>query len=315
MDGHQVIRTTEKFVATVLGMVLVLGMTAGLQACGTTDVGADGSMTRGMDLGGVRRDEAIARMVPREVSEDGVLTVGSNTTYPPAEFVAEDGRTAVGYELDLMRAVAAVFGLKERTVYTPFDSIIPSTGYRFDVAASGVTITDERRPAVDFVTDFNAGSSYVVKSGNAAHLDSSDVCGHTIAGQLGTLQEQNLNDMSAACKAKGRPALRVQSVKMQTDATTAVLTGKADAFYADTPVAGYAIKQTGTKLQGVGKPIGVVPEAVAVRKGDMAMARAMRAAIDKLIADGTYMSILNHWGVSDGAIRQSCINPPTKKNE
>ena len=65
--------------------------------------------------------------------------------------------------------------------------------------------------------------------------------------------------------------------------TTAVASGKADIFYADTPVAGYAIKQTGDTLEALGEDVGVTPEAVAVKKGDSKTAEAVQKAIQKLM--------------------------------
>ena len=179
---------------------------------------------------------------------DGTLTVGTDTSYAPAEFLAEDGKTPVGFDVDLSKALAAVFGLKENTVSSTFDSIIPSVGSKYDIGISSFTVTKERMEAVDFVTYFKAGSTFVV--------------------QTGTTQEEEVNKANEQCKADGKDAIDIQSSKLQTDVTTAVASGKADIFYADTPVAGYAIKQTGDTLEALGEDVGVTPEAVAVKKGD-----------------------------------------------
>ena len=78
--------------------------------------------------------------------------------------------------------------------------------------------------------------------------------------------------------------------------TTNVVTGKADVFYADSPVAGYAISQTDDQLEALGEDVGVTKEAVAIKKGDSDTAKAVQAAMQKLMDDGTYMKILKHWG-------------------
>lgn len=91
--------------------------------------------------------------------------------------------------------------------------------------------------------------------------------------------------------------------------TTAVASGKADIFYADTPVAGYAIKQTGDTPEALGEDVGVTPEAVAVKKGDSKTAEAVQKAIQKLMDDGTYKKILDTWGVSSGAVDKAEIDP------
>ena len=75
---------------------------------------------------------------------DGTLTVGTDTSYAPAEFLAEDGKTPVGFDVDLSKALAAVFGLKENAVSSTFDSIIPSVGSKYDIGISSFTVTKER---------------------------------------------------------------------------------------------------------------------------------------------------------------------------
>lgn len=253
-----------------------------------------------------RRD---SRTAADSVTSDGTLTVGTDTSYAPAEFLAEDGKTPVGFDVDLSKALAAVFGLKENTVSSTFDSIIPSVGSKYDIGISSFTVTKERMEAVDFVTYFKAGSTFVVQKGNPNKVDSSNLCGVKVAVQTGTTQEEEVNKANEQCKADGKDAIDIQSSKLQTDVTTAVASGKADIFYADTPVAGYAIKQTGDTLEALGEDVGVTPEAVAVKKGDSKTAEAVQKAIQKLMDDGTYKKILDTWGVSSGAVDKAEINP------
>ena len=85
-------------------------------------------------------------------------------------------------------------------------------------------------------------------------------------------------------------------------------TGKADTFYADSPVAGYAIAQT-DGLEALGKDVGVVKEGIAIQKGNTKMDAAVQKAVQKLMDDGTYMKILKHWGVESGALDKAEINP------
>ena len=115
-----------------------------------------------------------------------------------------------------------------------------------------------------------------------------------VAVQTGTTQEEEVNKDNEQCKADGKDAIDIQSSKLQTDVTTAVASGKASIFYADSTVSAYAIKQTGDTLETLGEDAGGVPEAV---------------AIQKLMDDGTYKKILDTWGVGSGAIDKAEINP------
>ncbi|KAA8831053.1 ABC transporter substrate-binding protein [Bifidobacterium tissieri] len=290
-----------------------------MAACGTSDSAdsssgsssgsGSSSATKGYDVSGIQKDDEIAAMLPDSIKSDGVLKVGTDTSYAPAEFLAEDGKTPVGFDVDLTKALAKVFGLKAENTTATFDSIIPSVGTKYDLGISSFTVTKERLEAVDFVTYFKAGSTFVVKKGNPEKIDSSDLCGKKVAVQTGTTQEEEINADNDACKAAGKSEITIQSSKLQTDVTTAVATGKADIFYADSPVAGYAIEQTGDTLQALGEDVGVTPEAVAIKKGDADTAKAVQAAMQKLMDDGTYKKILDTWGVSSGAIDKAEINP------
>ena len=131
-----------------------------------------------------------------------------------------------------------------------------------------------------------------------------------VAVQTATMQETEANKMAKQCEADGKDKLEVISSKLQTDVTTNVVTGKADVFYADSPVAGYAIAQTDGQLEMLGKVEGVAPEGIVIKKGDSQMDEAVQKAVQKLIDDGTYLKILKYWGVEDGAIETSEINTP-----
>ena len=195
----------------------------------------------------------------------------------------------------------------------PDDTVSIQVDENFKVSIKGgissFTITPERMEAVDFVSMFKAGSTWVVKKGNPNKVATSDLCGLKIAVQTGTTQEEEVNAAAKQCKADGKSEVQILSNKLQTDVTTNVATGKADVFYADSPVAGYAIAQTEDTLEALGEDVGVTKEAVAIKKGDSDTAKAVQAALQKLMDDGTYMKILKHWGVENGAIDKAEINP------
>ena len=163
--------------------------------------------------------------------------------------------------------------------------------------------------AVNFVSYYKAGATWVVKKGNPQKVDTSDLCGKKIAVQTGTVEEEDANKAAKQCKADGKKAIDVLSSKLQTDAATNVVTGKADVFYADSPVAGYAISQTDGQLEPLGKDEGSVKQGIAIAKNDDQTTKAVQKAVQKLMDDGTYMKILKHWGVQSGALSEAEINP------
>ena len=94
---------------------LSAAMIVSLGACGTSgksDSAASSdsessSNTTGYDVSGVTKDDDIAAMLPESVTKDGKLTVGMDTSYAPAEFLAENGKTPVGFDVDIAKAVQA----------------------------------------------------------------------------------------------------------------------------------------------------------------------------------------------------------------
>ena len=307
-----------KALKTAAAFMLSVAMLATGAACGTSD-DSDASASKsssksseltGYDVSGVKKDDAIAKMLPDYVTKDGKLTIGMDTSYAPAEFLAADGKTPVGFDVDIVKALAKTFGLEADPQTSNFDSIIPSVGSKYDIGISSFTVTKERLEAVDFVSHFDAGSAWAVKKGNPNKIDTSDLCGKKVAVQTATMQETEANKIAKQCEADGKDKLEVISSKLQTDVTTNVVTGKADVFYADSPVAGYAIAQTDGQLEMLGKVEGVAPEGIVIKKGDSQMDEAVQKAVQKLIDDGTYLKILKYWGVEDGAIETSEINTP-----
>ena len=296
----------KKSLKAVAACALSVAMLFAGAACGTSDgsddaassdSGSKSSELTGYDVSSVQKDDDIAKLLPDYVTKDGKLTIGMDTSYAPAEFLAEDGKTPVGFDVDIAKALAQVFGLEADPETANFDSIIPSVGSKYDIGISSFTVTKERLEAVDFVSHFDAGSAWAVKKGNPNKIDTSDLCGKKVAVQTATMQETEANKIAKQCEADGKDKLEV-------------ISGKAEVFYADSPVAGYAIEQTDGQLEMLGKVEGVAPEGIVIKKGDSQMDEAVQKAVQKLIDDGTYLKILKYWGVEDGAIETSEINTP-----
>lgn len=297
----------------MLTALSVIALCLSLAGCGTTDsTGSDPDIARSYDVSGISKDDAIAAMLPDSVTKDGKLTVGTNATYAPAEFLAFDGRTPVGYEIDLSKALAKVFGLELDIQNATFDSIIPAVGTKYDVGISGFTVNEERIKAVDFVTYAKAGLTFAVRKGNPTHASTDDLCGRRIAVQVGTVGETEMYAAQDACKAKGAKAIELLPYRNQTDVTTAVVAGRVEMFYADTPVTGYAVSQTDGQLQVLGENEGVQPMGVAIHKGDKATVQAFQSAISKLMETGDYQGIMKAWGVEGAAIPAPELNPVTE---
>ena len=122
-----------------------------------------------------------------EVIEDGKLTVCTHLPYEPFQY--NEGGEVVGFDVDLMDLVAEDLDLEQSIVNTPFETIetgqAMATG-KCDIAAAGMTITEERDKVIDFSDPyFNATQALLTKKGSGYDsMESLD--GKTLGVQIGT---------------------------------------------------------------------------------------------------------------------------------
>jgi polar amino acid transport system substrate-binding protein len=257
----------------------------------------------------VTKDATIAAMVPAKIKSKGTLTVATDATYPPDEFIGSNGKTVVGWDPELVQALAQIMGLKAHVVNASFATIIPGLqSGKYDVGASSFGDTKERQKVVDFVTYFQAGASFYVNAQGGPTINTlADLCGHTVAVETGTTELDDATGQNKKCKSQGKPGVTVHAYPDQNAANLAIASGRAQVGIADSPVAAYIVKQSNGKFKLVGKPYAVVPYGIALPKGN-GLAKPMLAAVEKLMSNGTYLKILKQWGVQGGAITNPKIN-------
>jgi polar amino acid transport system substrate-binding protein len=158
------------------------------------------------------------------------------------------------------------------------------------------------------ISYFNAGTSWAVPTGNPAGVDIDQACGKTVAVQKATVQVDDIKARDKECTDGGQPAISIQQYGLQSEATTAVVSGKADAMLSDSPVIAYAIQQSG-QLEQVGDIYDSAPYGIVVAKEQEDFATAVQGAVDALIADGTYAAIAEEWGVQGGEVESAEVNP------
>lgn len=238
---------------------------------------------------------------PTDLITPGTLTVGSDTTYPPQEFIDTKTGQATGFDIDLITAIAQRMGLQAKIVTTGFNTIIDSLGAkRFDVVISALTINADRQKKVDFVPYFSAGESLLVAKGNPKHITAiGDLCGMKVGVQDGTVEQTDAQAASAACTKAGKAAIALTVLKDQTAVVQLLATNRVDATYQDSPVTDYYILQNPGQFEVGGAVVNAAPEGIAVRKGDTSMLNAVQTAFNQLKAAGTYDALFKKWGLSD----------------
>lgn len=276
----------------------------GMAACGDDDKDSAGTTPSSG-----ASDAKVAALVPAAVKSKGTLTVAADATYAPNEFIGPDGKTVIGMDPDLAKALAAKMGLKARVVNATFDAIIPGlAANKYDLGMSSFTDTKEREETVDFVTYFSAGTSFFVKADGGPAIETlADLCGEKVAVEKGTTQADDATAQSKKCTSAGKPKVDLLIFPDQNGANLALSSGRAEVGMADSPVAAYQVKQSDGDFKLSGKAYGTAPYGIAIPKGTD-MAEPVLAAVKAIMADGSYGSILGEWGVASGAIDNPVIN-------
>ncbi|WP_052768722.1 ABC transporter substrate-binding protein [Streptomyces humi] len=254
----------------------------------------------------ISENATLAAEVPAALKASGI-TVASDVSYPPMDFFAADNKTVVGAEADLDKALGTVLGVKVTVVNVPFDSILPGLqSGKYQLGVSSFTDTAEREKVVDFVTYFDAGTSLLVPAGNPKALEpgGDSLCGRAVAVAKGSTQA--LVDLPARAKSCTSP-IRVSTFPDGTGVNLAVTSGRADAALADSPVAAYAAKRSGGKLEVAGDSYGNAPFGIAVPKNSELTA-LLKSALEDLKASGGYQQVLAKWGLESGALSKFEIN-------
>lgn len=302
----------RKMMACVLA-IAVLGSTA---ACtnASQELGNSTPGTASFDPASVAQDAALAALVPAAITSKGTLTIGSDTSYAPAEFLGgADGQTPMGYDVDFAKAIGATLGLKVDYQTAGFASILPALGTKYDLGISAFSINKVRLEAVNLVSYYTNGSIWAVQKGNSKGISLDDLCGKTVAVQTGSTQETDVQGRSATCTSASKPAIDIVSLKNQSDVTTRLVSGGVDAMVSGGGTISYALAQTGDQLELLGELYNPSPVGIAVAKDDMPLAELVAKVMNKLIADGTYGEILDAWGMKVLAIDNSVVNPEVSK--
>jgi His/Glu/Gln/Arg/opine family amino acid ABC transporter permease subunit len=212
--------------------------------------------------------------------------VATEAAYRPFEFKDEAG-TIVGFDVDLMRAVAREAGLEAAFVDQAFDGLIPGLNQgKFDAAISCMTITEERARVVDFSDPYyDAGQVIAVRAADASVRDLADLEGRTIAVQRSTTGH------ALAEKVKGATVKAFDAVD---PAFLEVLAGRADAVINDEPTTlTYLAGNPGLRVAS--RPLTEERYGIAVKKGNADLLRKINDGLARVRASGEYDRIKAEW--------------------
>jgi len=235
------------------------------------------------------------------IQKSGELRVGFESGYLPFEMTSKEG-DFMGFDIDMAKEMAKAMGVKFVPVNTAWDGIIPALlTNKFDILISGMTITQERNLAVNFVEPYIiVGQTIILRKGLEgvikSYKDLNDPK-YTVTSKLGTTGEQAVKRMI--------PKATYKSFEVETEAAMETLTGKADATVYDLPFCVTFMAQQGKgNLTFLDTPFTFEPLAWAIKKGDPDFLNWLNNFLHQIKNDGRYDTIYNKWITSQDWINR-----------
>lgn len=220
--------------------------------------------------------------------EADVLTIATDATWPPFEYVDEQSKAIVGFDVDLMKAIAAAEGLNVRIVNVSWDALLAGVAQgEYDAAISVITITPERQQQMLFSAPYyNAGQVIVVREGGTAIQSPADLNGHLAGAQLGT---------TGALEIQKIPGAQLKTYDTIDLAFLDLLNGQIDAVVVDNPLAqGYVARYAG-KLRIVGEPFTEEWYGIAIAPKNQALVERINRGLRKVQESGQFAALEQQW--------------------
>ncbi|GAA3887044.1 MULTISPECIES: transporter substrate-binding domain-containing protein [Gibbsiella] len=229
----------------------------------------------------------------------GELSIGSDLTYPPYNFLKD--KKPAGFDAEFMTMLAEKMALNPVVKDTRFASlIIGLKSQRFDVIASTLYVTPERAEQVDFIPYMKTGGSLIVQHGsNWQPQQPEDLCGKKVGSIKGGAWIPRLNKVSTEyCQPKGLGNVEVKEFPSSPEVTQALLSGAIAVQYEDAAVAKATVEKTGNRL-GISSNTLLYPVVVglAVNKHNTELRGQLTQAFDSVVASGQYQQLLNKYNV------------------
>ena len=220
-----------------------------------------------------------------------VYVVGTDAAYAPFESQNEKGEI-VGFDIDVVKAIAAKAGIQVKFVNTPWEGIFNALnqGDR-DVLVSAVTITEERKQTMDFSNPYFDAQQLIAVKGSSKVAKFDDLKKLKVGVQTGTTGDE------AVTKLQGKASANIKRFESTPLALKELEAGGVDAVVADNGVViHYVNNNAGSKFKTVADT-SFTPEqyGLPVKKGNTELLAKLNKGLADIKADGTYDKIYTQY--------------------
>lgn len=220
--------------------------------------------------------------------DSDTLVVGTNAAFPPFEYLGDDGEPD-GFDIALIKAIGDKIDMEVEVKDMEFDSLVASIGSKIDVAVAGMTVTEERKEAVDFSDSYYEAVQYVIVPKDSTIATAADLEGKKIGVQLGTTGDFIAEDIKDATTSTYNKAV---------DAVNDLVNGKLDLVIIDkNPALVFQDKFPDDIKVIDGADFDFEPEsyAIALPKGNTELADKINNALTELKEDGTFDKLVEQY--------------------
>jgi polar amino acid transport system substrate-binding protein len=259
-------------------------------------------------LGWVMAGEAMAIELPAEIAKRGSIKVAIVPNYPPMEFRDPATNALAGFDIELGEALGRKLGIKLEWEETSFAQFMPSIASgRVDAILSGMTDYASRHETASFVDYLRSGPQFFVQQSRAAEFkDPAALCGKKVGASRRTMFPDQIAAWSTAhC---GGNAIVFVGTEGSADARTQLKQGRIDAAVQGNETLPYIMDVEPGAYAAVGTPIATQFTGIALLVKEKALQQAFAEALDALIADGTYRTLLAKWKLNDNGVEKATIN-------
>lgn len=217
-----------------------------------------------------------------------VLKVGVETIFAPFEFQDEKGNYT-GFDVELVQLMGKTAGYKVEIVGMGFDALIPAVQtHIIDMAAAGMTITEERKKVIDFTDPYYDSGLVIMVPAQCKDIKSyDDLQGKRLGCQIGTTGEM---------KCRAANAKQVVAFNTQAEAAMELMNGGVDAIINDAPVVEYFLAQGyAKKCKIVGSKMEAEQYGCAIAKDNKDLLDTMNKSLAVMRANGSYDKLYQKW--------------------
>lgn len=219
------------------------------------------------------------------------ITVATDATWPPMEYINEE-REIVGFDIDLMNAIAEAAGFQVEFQNTAWDGIFAGLANGdYDAVISSVTITPEREETMDFSAPYiNAGQVLIVAADAPSSIQTlDDLRGQAVGAQIGT---------TGAFEIEAVDGVELRTYDELGLAIEDLAQGRVAGVVADTPIAADYVLQNDTysgQLKIVGEPFTEEFYGIAVQEGNTELLEMINEGLSVVLNDGTIEELQDTW--------------------